>query len=182
MLGYVLVGSNRLDKAKAFYDATLVVFLLAVIAVTIFVRSPLGAALCGTRDQPRRMTALGYHVWMTRFWAFMLSGLLTSVAGILFVYYNQFISPNTLALQQSAEILLMAILGGAGSLAGPIVGAVVITLVKNVVSSYLDRWNTLLGVIFVVSVVFMPDGIVPGSLRLWRRFTAAAVKPQAKTP
>jgi len=98
-----------LASARGFYGATLVVFLLAVAAVAIFVRSPFGAALCGTRDQPRRMTALGYHVWMIRFWAFMFSGLLTSVAGILFVYYNQFISPQAVALAASAEALLMVI-------------------------------------------------------------------------
>ncbi len=63
-----------LDSPRAFYVATLIVFLLAVVSVRIFVRSPFGAALCGTRDQPRRMNALGYHVWMIRFWAFMFSG------------------------------------------------------------------------------------------------------------
>ena len=67
-----------LDSPRAFYDATLIVFLIAVAAVAVFVRSPFGAALCGTRDQPRRMNALGYHVWMIRFWAFMFSGLLTA--------------------------------------------------------------------------------------------------------
>src|SRR6187551_3940600 len=79
-----------LADANTFYYATLVVFLLSLAAMTIFVRSPLGAALMGTRDQPRRMNALGYHVWAIRFWASMLSGLLTAIAGILFVYYNQF--------------------------------------------------------------------------------------------
>ncbi len=157
-----------LSSAKGFYDATLVVFLLAVAGVAIFVRSPLGAALCGTRDQPRRMTALGYHVWMTRFWAFMFSGLLTSVAGILFVYYNQFISPQALALTASAEGLLMVISGGAGTLLGPIVGAALVVIVKNVVSAYVTRWNFMLGAIFVAIVVFMPEGLVPGMVRLVR--------------
>ena len=66
----------------------------------------------GTRDQPRRMNALGYHVWAIRFWACLLSGLLTAVAGILFVYYTQFISPQTTSLTASAEVLLMVIAGG----------------------------------------------------------------------
>jgi branched-chain amino acid transport system permease protein len=157
-----------LTSAKGFYDATLIVFLLAVAGVAIFVRSPLGAALCGTRDQPRRMTALGYHVWMTRFWAFMFSGLLTSAAGILFVYYNQFISPQALALTASAEGLLMVISGGAGTLLGPIVGAALVVIVKNVVSAYVTRWNFMLGAIFVAIVVFMPEGLVPGMVRLVR--------------
>jgi len=159
-----------LTDARVFYGATLIVFLLAVAAAAIFVRSPLGAALCGTRDQPRRMNALGYHVWLIRFWAFMFSGLLTSVAGILFVYYNEFISPQALALTASAEGLLMVISGGAGTLLGPIVGAALVVIVKNVVSAYVERWNFMLGAIFVAIVVFMPEGLVPGAVRLARTF------------
>jgi branched-chain amino acid transport system permease protein len=157
-----------LASARNFYGATLVVFLLALVAAAIFVRSPFGAALCGTRDQPRRMTALGYHVWMIRFGAFMFSGLLTAVAGILFVYYNEFISPQALALTASAEGLLMVISGGAGTLLGPVVGAALVVIVKNVVSAYITRWNFMLGAIFVAIVVFMPEGLVPGAVRLTR--------------
>lgn len=175
-----------LSSARGFYDATLVVFLLAVVAVMIFVRSPLGAALCGTRDQPRRMTALGFHVWMIRFWAFMLSGLLTSAAGILFVYYNQFISPQALALTASAEGLLMVISGGAGTLLGPVVGAALVVIVKNVVSAYVTRWNFMLGAIFVAIVVFMPEGLVPGMVRLsraaWRAMSGAKKKVRVVEP
>ncbi|HEX4043085.1 MAG TPA: branched-chain amino acid ABC transporter permease [Xanthobacteraceae bacterium] len=157
-----------LDSPRAFYDATLVIFLIAIVAVAIFVRSPFGAALCGTRDQPRRMNALGYHVWMVRFGAFLFSGLLTAVAGILFVYYNEFISPQALALTASAEGLLMVISGGAGTLLGPVVGAALVVIVKNVVSAYITRWNFMLGAIFVAIVVFMPEGLVPGVVRLIR--------------
>ena len=158
-----------LNSAEAFYYATLVVFLVSVAVVAIFVNSPFGAALAGTRDQPRRMNALGYHVWMIRFWACMVSGLLTSVSGILFVYYTQFISPQTLALTASAEVLLMVIAGGPASLLGPIVGAALVVIVKTVVSGFLERWNFLLGAIFVAIVIFMPDGLVPGTQRLWRK-------------
>ena len=172
-----------ISRPLAFYYFTAIAFGIALYCLWRLARSPFGASLRGTRDQPRRMRMLGHNVWMAQWIAFVMSGFWASIAGVLFVYYNQFVSPIALSLQQSAEVLLMSILGGAGSLAGPVVGAIIITLVKNVVSSYLDRWNTLLGVIFVVSVIFMPEGIVPGSLRLWRRFTgAAAPKPVAKTP
>ncbi|HEY9455746.1 MAG TPA: branched-chain amino acid ABC transporter permease [Bradyrhizobium sp.] len=157
-----------LTSASAFYYTCLIVFGLSMATVAIFVRSPLGAALKGTRDQPRRMNALGYHVWAIRFWASMLSGLLTAIAGVLFVYYNQFISPQTLALTASAEVVLMVIAGGASTLFGPIVGAALVVIVKNVVSGYLTRWNFLLGAIFVAIVILMPEGLVPGSARLWR--------------
>ena len=157
-----------LSSPSAFYYATLFVFLVSVAAVTIFSRSPFGAALMGTRDQPRRMNALGYHVWMIRFYACLLSGLLTAISGILFVYYNQFISPQALALTSSAEVLLMVISGGPASLLGPIVGAALVIVVKNVVSGFIERWNLLLGAIFVAIVILMPEGLVPGTARLWR--------------
>jgi branched-chain amino acid transport system permease protein len=171
-----------LTSARSFYDATLIVFLLAVAGCAIFVRSPFGAALCGTRDQPRRMNALGYHVWMIRFGAFMFSGLLASVAGILFVYYNEFISPQALALTASAEGLLMVISGGAGTLIGPVVGAALVVIVKNVVSAYVTRWNFMLGAIFVAIVVFMPEGLVPGAVRLTRSAWRAAGRQKPVIP
>jgi branched-chain amino acid transport system permease protein len=158
-----------LGSAPTFYYATLIIFVVAVVAVAIFARSPLGAALKGTRDQPRRMNALGYHVWAIRFWACMLSGLLTSIAGVLFVYYTQFISPQTTSLTASAEVLLMVIAGGPATLLGPIVGAALVVIVKNVVSGYIERWNFLLGTIFVAIVILMPEGLVPGTARLWRQ-------------
>jgi branched-chain amino acid transport system permease protein len=175
----------EINTADRFYYMTLVVFVGAVLTVAIFVRSPLGAALMGTRDQPRRMNALGYHVWAIRFWACMFSGLLTAVSGILFVYYTQFISPQTLALTSSAEVLLMVISGGAGTLLGPIVGAALVVVVKSVVSGFIERWNMLLGAIFVAIVILMPEGLVPGSARLWRLArrklgAPASLKPEVK--
>ncbi len=157
-----------LSDVNTFYYATLVVFLLSLAAMAVFVRSPLGAALMGTRDQPRRMNALGYHVWAIRFYACLFSGLLTAVSAILFVYYTQFISPQTLALTSSAEVLLMVISGGPGTLLGPIVGATLVVAVKTVVSGFIERWNFLLGAIFVAIVILMPEGLVPGTVRLWR--------------
>jgi branched-chain amino acid transport system permease protein len=124
----------------------------------------------GTRDQPRRMRMLGHNVWLVRLTTFVMAGFWASVASVLYVYYNLFLSPHAISLQQSAEILLMAILGGASSLTGPIVGAAIITLIKNVASTYVERWNTLLGVIFVVVIMFMPYGLVPGCAELWRRW------------
>jgi branched-chain amino acid transport system permease protein len=157
-----------INSPNAFYYTTLIVFLVVFASVAVFVRSPLGAALMGTRDQPRRMTALGYHVWAIRFWACMFSGLLTAISGILFVYYTQFISPQALDLTASAEVLLMVISGGAGTLLGPIIGATLVIVVKSVVSGFLERWNMLLGAIFVAIVILMPEGLVPGTARLWR--------------
>ncbi len=157
-----------LDGATPFYYFTLILFLAAVGSMAVFVASPFGASLKGTRDQPRRMTALGYNVWLIRFLAFLFSGFWSGVAGLLFCYYNEFVSPNVLALGSSAEVLLMVISGGTGTLLGPIAGAALVVIMKNVASAYIERWNLVLGAIFVAIVIFMPEGLVPGSVRLWR--------------
>jgi len=166
-----------LASPAAFYWGTLVVFLVALATIAVVVASPFGASLRGTRDQPRRMSALGYHVWMIRFLAFLLSGFWSAVAGLLFLYYNQFVSPQVVALTSSAEVLLMVIAGGTGTLLGPVVGAALVVIVKNVVSGYIERWNFVLGAIFVLIVVFMPEGLVPGTVRLWR-WARAAGRPR----
>lgn len=158
-----------LASAGAFYYATLAMFIVAVLAVAVFTHSPLGVSLKGSRDQPRRMTALGYDVWMIRFLACLFSGFWSGVAGVLFFYYNQFISPHAMALSASAEVLLMVIAGGSGTLLGPIAGAALVVAMKSVASAYIERWNFTLGAIFVLIVLFMPEGLVPGTARLLRR-------------
>ena len=168
-----------LSGATSFYFATLVVFLVAVVAMALFVRSPFGASLRGTRDQPRRMNALGYNVWLIRFVAFLFSGFWSGVAGLMFIYYNNFISPQVAALQSSAEALLMVISGGSATLLGPIVGAALVVIMKNVVSGYVERWNMALGIIFVLIITFMPEGLVPGSVRLAKRVWQSLRKPTA---
>ena len=170
-----------LASPAAFYWATLVVFLVAVVSMAIFVASPFGASVRGARDQPRRMNALGYHVWMIRFLAFLWSGFWSGVAGLLYLYYNQFVSPQAVALTASAEALLMVISGGTATLLGPIVGAALVVIMKNVASAYIERWNFVLGAIFVVIVVFMPEGLVPGTVRL-ARWASTAWRPRAVQP
>jgi branched-chain amino acid transport system permease protein len=165
-----------------FYWMTLVVFLLAVLSMAVFVRSPFGAAVRGTRDQARRMTALGFNVWAIRFAAFLLSGFWTGIAGLLFLYYNQFISPQIATLQTSAEALLMVISGGTATVLGPIAGAAIVVIMKNVVSAYVERWNLVLGLIFVLIVSFMPEGLIPGTLRLIRNTFRSAPVPEAAKP
>jgi branched-chain amino acid transport system permease protein len=120
------------------------------------------------------MNALGYNDWLIRFLAFMFSGFWSGVAGLLFIYYNQFISPQVAALQGSAEVLLMVISGGTATLLGPIAGAAIVVIMKNVVSAYVERWNLVLGLIFVLIISFMPEGLIPGTMRLWRAGRQAA--------
>jgi branched-chain amino acid transport system permease protein len=158
-----------LDGSTAYYYFALVVVALALWLAARFVNSPFGASLRGTRDQPRRMSALGFDVWRIRWITFVFAGFLAAVAGLLYVYYHKYIHPSALAVSSSAEVLLGVIAGGSGTLAGPVIGAALVLLLKNYASAYIERWTTLMGVVFVVIVMFMPDGLVPGVKRLWAR-------------
>jgi branched-chain amino acid transport system permease protein len=159
-----------LTEAVPFYYFTLIVAIAAFALIAIFVASPLGAALRGTRDQPRRMSALGHDVWLIRWTTFVYSALWGAVSGLLFVYYHKYIHPASLSITASAEGLLAVIAGGSATLAGPLVGAAIVMILKNYVSAYLERWNMLLGFVFVFIVIFMPEGVVPGAQRLWKRW------------
>ena len=163
-----------LNQAMPFYYFALVIGVLAIWMMARFVNSPFGATLKGTRDQPRRMAALGYDVWLIRWITFVYASFWGAVSGLLFVYYHKYIHPVSLSLANSAEGLLAVIAGGSGTLAGPIVGAAIVLLLKNWASAYIERWNMLLGFVFVFIVVFMPEGVVPGVQRLWKRFVSRA--------
>ncbi|TAM89190.1 MAG: branched-chain amino acid ABC transporter permease [Candidimonas sp.] len=171
-----------LSHAPAFYYFTLAVFLLIWILVAVWVNSPFGASIKGTRDQPRRMSALGYNVWLIRWTTFVVSGFFAAAAGLMFVYYQQFISPESLSLTNSAEMLLMVIAGGAGSLFGPVAGAVLVVLLKSVASTYVHRWIMLLGFSFLIIVLFVPGGIVPGLARLTRSLRRSEPPPSSRPP
>lgn len=175
-------GLDLADPTLFFY-LTLLVFALAFAAMARFVGSPFGVSLAGARDQPRRMRALGFNVPMIQWASFVYAGFWGGVSGILYAQYHQFVSPQVLHLTTSAETLLMVIAGGAGTLTGPLVGAALVLLLKNVASIYITRWVFLLGATFVVIVLFMPDGIVPWITRVRRKLInrfGATPKPSSR--
>jgi branched-chain amino acid transport system permease protein len=158
-----------LDSAAAFYWFALIVAVLAFLMMAIFVSSSFGSSLKGVRDQPRRMAALGFNPWMIRWITFIYAGFWGAISGLLFVYYNKYIHPSSLSVTSSAEALLAVIAGGSGTLGGPAVGAALVLLLKNYVSAYIERWNMLLGLVFLFIVLVMPTGIVPGLSKLTAR-------------
>ncbi len=149
---------------RAFYWAVLAATTLVSYAMWRFVRSPFGLTLLGIRDSESRMKSLGYNVPLHLFIGFAVSGFFAGVAGALYALFNNFVSPSTVALQQSVEGVLMMIAGGVGTLFGGFVGAAAIIALENVVSAYTERWQTVLGLTFIVIMIFAPDGII-GMLR-----------------
>ncbi len=143
-----------------FYYFALVVFALATAVLALIVRSPFGRALVGIRESEHRMDVLGYNTWAHKYVAFILAGALAGVSGTVFVFFNGFVSPSYLSVVFSAMALIMVILGGAGTLLGPALGSAVIVLLENAISTYTQRWVTVLGLIYVAVTLFAPSGLV----------------------
>jgi branched-chain amino acid transport system permease protein len=157
-----------LAPARNFYWAVLAAAAPLSWAMWRFARSPFGLTLRGIRDSESRMASLGYDVTLHLFIGFTASGFFAGAAGAMFAFFNNFVSPSTVALAQSVEALLMAIVGGIGTLFGAFAGAATIILLQNTVSTYTERWPTVLGLVFIAVMIFAPEGIVGTIIRLRR--------------
>ncbi len=149
-----------LADGLSFYYFVLLVFLVAVASLGVIVRSPFGQALVGIRESERRMEVLGFNTWLYKYVAFILAGAFAGIAGNLFVYYNGFVSPAYLSIVFSAMALIMVILGGAGTLLGPVIGSAAIVFLENAISAATQRWLLVLGIIYVVVTLYTPSGLV----------------------
>jgi branched-chain amino acid transport system permease protein len=125
----------------------------------LVVRSPFGLTLRGIRENEKRMTSLGYNTWLHCYLSYVLSGAFASVAGVMWAYYNGFVSPTYLDLTASSELFLMVTLGGPATLVGPVLGAGAIVLLKNVMSAYTARWLLVLGIVYIATIMWAPQGI-----------------------
>jgi branched-chain amino acid transport system permease protein len=152
-----------------FYYFVFVFVLVGMLLLARLVSSPFGHALRGIRESETRMLALGYNVWRYKLVAFVLAGGFAALAGGLYVYFNRFVSPDYIHVARSAEVLLMVILGGAGTLVGPAVGAALIVFLENIISTYTERWLMVLGVIYVLVALLTPNGLTTVIRNLGRR-------------
>jgi branched-chain amino acid transport system permease protein len=163
-----------LAYALPFYYFVFAGFLLSFWILRVIVRSPFGQTLVGIRESESRMRTLGYHVWLHKYIGFVIAGGFGGFAGVLWAYYNGFVSPTDLQLATSVEALLMVALGGRGTLLGPALGASIIVFLKNLVSVYTHRWLLILGVVYIATIVYAPEGIV-GAVRQWTRRVKAGL-------
>jgi branched-chain amino acid transport system permease protein len=151
-----------------FYYFVLVLVGVGTLLLIRIVSSPFGYALHGIRESESRMLALGYNVWRYKFVAFVVAGILAGLAGCLYAYFNRYVSPGYVHVVMSAEVLLMVVLGGAGTLFGPAIGAALFVWLENMISGYTERWLMLLGVVYVLVGMFAPNGLT-GLLRDLRK-------------
>jgi branched-chain amino acid transport system permease protein len=149
-----------LKDPLTFYYFILVFFLICLLLMTIFVRSPFGHSLKGVRESESRMRILGYHTWLHKYLGYVTAALFGGVAGVFWAYFDGFISPYNMDLTASIEIILMVILGGPGTLVGPALGAGIIVFLKNFISAYTQRWLLILGTIYILTIFYAPQGLV----------------------
>jgi hypothetical protein len=142
-----------------FYYVALLVLAACSVLMMRLVRSPFGLTLRGIRENERRMKSLGFNTWVHCYLSYVVSGAFASVAGVMWAYYNGFVSPTYLDLTASSELFLMVTLGGPATLAGPVFGAGAIVLLKNVMSAYTARWLLVLGIVYIVTIMWAPQGL-----------------------
>lgn len=160
-----------LDPTVVLYIVIALLVMASAFVLRLVTSSAFGYALLGIRESETRMLALGYNIWLYKYAAFILSAAFASLAGALYTFYNQFVGLDSLSIVRSAEVLLMVILGGAGTLIGPAIGAGVIILLENVVSSYTKHWLLCLGLVYVVATLYAPYGLI-GVFRSFRHRSA----------
>jgi branched-chain amino acid transport system permease protein len=105
------------------------------------------------------MRSLGFNTWLHGYLSYVCAGAFASIAGIMWAYYNGFVSPTYLDLTASSELFLMVTLGGPATLVGPVIGAGAIVILKNVMSAYTARWLLILGIVYIVTILWAPQGL-----------------------
>ena len=157
-----VVGNPLQQPARLFYIA-LAVSAIVYLGLRYITRAPLGLAFQGVRDDPARMRALGYNVPLLRTVAFALGALVAGLAGVLSVWWNTRISPGSISLPQTIDLLVIAVIGGLYRLEGAWVGAVVVTVLDNWlrgVDLVGNRFNTVIGAVFLAIVLISPGGLM----------------------
>ncbi|HEV8014269.1 MAG TPA: branched-chain amino acid ABC transporter permease [Stellaceae bacterium] len=144
----------------AFYYLVLVCVAVSAVAMALLLRSPFGRTLLAIRENERRAWFLGIpvdrHIWLS----FVISGGFASLAGTLYAYLDNFVDPRAFHWQQSGDFVIMAVLGGMRSFWGPLIGAAIFVVLQDKISSVTDYWMSILGLFFVLVVVFFPRGVL----------------------
>ncbi len=181
---YPEVGLGVDMSDDAFFYLTLVTFLVAAVLMYLIVKSPLGLALQGIRDDEQRMKHLGYNTWLFKYVIFVIGGMFAGVAGLLYAPAVFTVVPPYLGAITSALVMLMVIIGSSRTFLGPVIGAALVLFLQSFVMNWEPaRWPMILGAAFVVSVMVLPGGvgIYLDRALTWLRFRAAEKQPTAQT-
>jgi branched-chain amino acid transport system permease protein len=158
------IGGLQVTGTTSYYYVVLAVTGVCLLGYRLLVASPFGLTLRGLKSSESRMRSLGYSAGRHLYVAFVLSGLLASIAGVLYVYHNRFVNPVAASFPVSVEAVLMVIVGGTATIAGPFLGSAVILVLRNWVSGFIHWYTAVMGLVFIATVLWAPDGIM-GLLR-----------------
>jgi branched-chain amino acid transport system permease protein len=153
-----LFGMSLDDPNRYLWFVATIVVLCAMLMVAIG-RSSFGYGLRGIKESPSRMEALGYRVWIYQYICFVIAAAFAGVAGTLYAFYDNFVSPDDFGLVRSAEGLIAVIFGGPGTLVGPAIGALIIVLLRYLVGAVTQHWDLVLGLIYIAVVLLIPNGL-----------------------
>ena len=154
-----------------FYFFALFFFILSFVLIRKITESPFGRILQGIRENETRAQAIGYNTQLFKIAAFVIGGSFMGLAGSLYAMFMNFVDINLVAFDTSGKIVMMELIGGMGTLFGPILGAAVVALASDIANAYWDRWLLILGVVFVAFVLFARGGVwgIIENLRDWVR-------------
>lgn len=154
------VGALAIGSHTQYYYLVLAAVIACAAGYRVLIRSPFGLGLRGIKAAETRMKSLGYRTTLHLYAAFVLSGALASFAGVLYVYYNKFVNPVAASFPISVEAALMAIIGGSGTIVGAFIGSAVVLGLRNWVSSFFELHAAVMGLVFIATVLWAPQGLV----------------------
>lgn len=165
-----LIGPFDLNSELLFYYFIFSIFALSVLVAFRIVNSPFGRVLQSLRENEDRAKSIGYNTDNFKVISFMTSAFFSSLAGGLYAVHLNFVPLDTLSIFTSGDVVIMALVGGIGTLYGPIFGAMLIVYLKNLLSAWMENWNLIMGLLFISSVLAFRKGILPVLReRLWGR-------------
>ena len=166
-------GIDLADEVT-FYYVVFALFALSLVVLYTLVHSPFGRSLAGIRERELRMKVLGYNTWLHKYLAFIVAGAFGGLSGVLWAHTAGIVGTDDVVLTTSVDALLMVVLGGAGTLIGGVIGAAVVTFVREYLSTLVHWWQYVLGGIYILVILYLPGGLmsVPQRLHEWRAATA----------
>jgi branched-chain amino acid transport system permease protein len=152
-----------------FYHVVLIAIVAIYLATRRMLDTPFGSVLRAIRDNPDRVPYLGYNPFWYKLAAYVMAAQIAAFGGLIYPLLRGFVAPHLFGFEVSTKAVVVSLVGGIGTLIGPLVGSVIITFLESVVGSYTERHLFVLGIIFVVFVLFLPDGFLGLARRLMTR-------------
>jgi branched-chain amino acid transport system permease protein len=180
MRGRPNFGLDLSNEVTWFY-VVLFFFSISLFLLYVLIKSPFGLTLMGIRERELRMQILGYNVWLHKYIAFIIAGGFGGLAGVLWAHTNGHVSPETVVLTTSVDALLMVVLGGAGTLIGGAIGAAIVFGLREYLSTLVPWWQYALGGVYVLTILYLPTGLMGIPTRIRQRWKGQDKEKQAKT-